>query len=79
MAVKNEHDLPADSRRMWLKALQAFELHNFGYVVELVRPVLKETPEFMQGRQLVRRAEVLATKGKRSFMSGLSSGSMKGG
>ena len=64
---------------MWLKALQAFELHNFGYVVELVRPVLKETPEFMQGRQLVRRAEVLATKGKRSFMSVLSSGSMKGG
>jgi tetratricopeptide (TPR) repeat protein len=79
MAVKTEHDLPADARKIWLKALQAFELHNYGYVVSLVQTVLKETPDFLQGRRVLRQAEIAATKGKRSFLSGLSPGSMKGG
>jgi tetratricopeptide (TPR) repeat protein len=79
MAVKTEHDLPDDARKMWLKALQALELHNYGYVVSLVQTVLKETPDFLQGRRVMRQAEVAATKGKRSFLSGLSAGSMKGG
>jgi len=79
MAVKTEKDLPEDSRKIWLKALQALELHNFGYVVSLVQTVLKETPDFLQGRRVLREAEIKATKGKKSFFSGLSTGSMKGG
>jgi tetratricopeptide (TPR) repeat protein len=79
MAVKTEHDLPDDARKIWLKALQALELHNYGYVVSLVQTVLKETPDFLQGRRVLRQAEIAATKGKRSFMSGLTPGSMKGG
>ena len=79
MPLKNEHDLPDDARKLWLKALQALELHNYGYVVTLVQTVLKETPEFLQGRRVLREAEIKATKGKKSFMSGLSKGSMKGG
>ena len=76
---KNENDLPDDARKMWLKALQAFELHNYGYVITLVQKVLEETPDFLQGRRLLRQSEIAATKGKRSFLSGLSTGSMKGG
>lgn len=78
MAVKTEKELPDDARKMWLKALQALELHNYGYVISLVQTVLKETPEFLQGRRVLRNAEKAATKGKKSFMSGFSTGSMKG-
>jgi tetratricopeptide (TPR) repeat protein len=79
MAVKTEHELSPDQRKIWLKALQALELHNYGYVISLVQNILKETPEFLQGRQVLRSAEVAATKGKKSFLSGLSPGSLKGG
>jgi tetratricopeptide (TPR) repeat protein len=79
MAVKTEKDLPDDSRKMWLKALQAAELKNFGYVISLLQSVLKEVPEFLQGRRLLRKAEKEETKGKRGFLSGLSTGSIKGG
>jgi tetratricopeptide (TPR) repeat protein len=79
MAVKTEQDLPADARTIWLKAVHALELHNYGYVVSLVQTILKETPDFLAGRQMLRKAEILATKGKRSMLSGLSMTSMKSG
>jgi Flp pilus assembly protein TadD len=79
MAVKTEKDLPDDARTIWLKALHALELHNYGYVISLVQTVLKETPDFINGRKVLRQAEISATKGKRSFLSGLNTGSMKGG
>jgi len=78
MAVKTEKELPEDARKIWLKALQAFELHNYGYVISLVQTVLKETPDFLQGRRVLRQSEIAATKGKKSFLSGLSAASMKG-
>jgi len=77
--AKNEHDLPDDARKIWLKALQALELHNYGYVISLVQTVLKETPDFLQGRRVLRQAEIAATKGKRGFLSGFTPASMKGG
>ncbi|MGA3169886.1 MAG: tetratricopeptide repeat protein [Chthoniobacteraceae bacterium] len=78
MAVKTERDLPEEARKMWLKALHALELRNFGYVVSLAQDVLKETPDFIQGRRVLRRAEIEMTKGKKNFMSGLSPAAMKG-
>jgi len=78
MAVKTEKELPDDARKLWFKALQALELRNFGYVITLLQTVLKETPDFLQGRQVLRKAEIEATKGKKSFMGGLSAGAMKG-
>jgi len=79
MPVKTEHELPDDARKLYLKALQALELRNYGYVISLVQTVLKETPDFLVGRRVLRQAEIAATKGKKSFMSGLNTGSMKGG
>ena len=79
MAVKTEKELSPDARKVWLKAFQAMELQNFGYVITLLQGVLREEPEFLQGRQLVREAEIKSTKGKRSFLSGLSAGSLKSG
>jgi tetratricopeptide (TPR) repeat protein len=78
MAVKTEQDLPADARALWLKALAAYELRNYGYAISLLQAVLKQVPEFLGGRKLLRQAEVAANKGKKSFLSGLSTASLKG-
>src|SRR5437762_7529962 len=62
MAVKTEKELSQRLRALWLKAVAAIELHNLDYVVSLLQEILKQEPEFLTGRELLRRAEV--TKGK---------------
>ncbi len=78
MAVKTEQDLSENARSLWLKAISAIELRNFGYSISLLQAVLKEEPDFLDGRKMLRRAEVQATKGKRGFLSGISGMSLKG-
>ncbi|MBA3608639.1 MAG: tetratricopeptide repeat protein [Chthoniobacterales bacterium] len=62
MAVKNERDLSGQQRGYWLKAVAAIELRNFGYAIELLQNLLKQVPEFLTGRQMLRRAEVTRAK-----------------
>jgi tetratricopeptide (TPR) repeat protein len=62
MAVKNEKDLSEQSRGYWLKAVTAIELRNFGYAIDLLQNLLKQEPEFLTGRQMLRRAEVTRAK-----------------
>ncbi len=79
MPISTDKDLPENSRQLWLKALSAVELRNYGYAISLIQAVLKETPGFLDGRKRLRKVELAATKGKKSFLSGLSSASLKGG
>ena len=58
MPVKTEKELGESNRALWLKALAAMELRNFGYAISLLQVLLKHEPEFLTGRQLLRRAEV---------------------
>lgn len=77
MAVKTENQLSPNARSLWLKALSAFEQRNFGYVVQLARPVLREEPEFFAGRQMLRRAELALSKnGNKGFLKGFSGASL---
>lgn len=78
MAVKLETDLAETARGAFQKARQAVELHNYGYAISLLQGVLKETPEFLIGRKLLRRAEIALTKGKKSMFGGFSAASVKG-
>lgn len=78
MAVKTEKELSENARGLWLKAVTAVELHNYRYAISLLQAVLKETPEFLEGRKMLRSAAIGATKGKRSFLSGFSTISLKG-
>ncbi len=79
MAVKTEKDLPESHRATWLKALSAMQLKNYGYVIQLLQNVLKQEPDFLQGRQLVRKAAInkTAASGKKSMLSGASFSTMK--
>jgi predicted Zn-dependent protease len=70
MAVKTEKELNEGQRALWLKALAAMELRNFGYAISLLQGILKQEPEFLTGRQLLRRTEVTKEKaGKKSFFN----------
>jgi tetratricopeptide (TPR) repeat protein len=70
MAVKTEKELSEPLRALWLKAVSAIELRNFGYAISLLQEVLKQEPEFLTGRQLLRRAEVTKTSSaKKSFFN----------
>jgi predicted Zn-dependent protease len=68
MRVKIERELSEASRSHWRKAVAAIELRNFGYAISLLQEVLKQEPEFLHARQLLRRAEITRQKaGKKPF------------
>src|SRR5213078_3280694 len=70
MAIKTEKELSETHRALWLKAVAAIELRNFGYAISLLQEILKQEPQFLTGRQLLRRAEVTKSKSaKRSFFN----------
>jgi tetratricopeptide (TPR) repeat protein len=70
MAVKTETELSESLRALWLKAVAAIELRNFGYAISLLQEILKQEPEFLTGRQLLRRAAVTRSKAtKKSFFN----------
>src|ERR1051325_2908531 len=70
MAIKTEKELSETQRAHWLKAVAAIELRNFGYAISLLQGILKQEPEFLTGRQLLRRAEVTKQQGsKKSFFN----------
>ena len=70
MPVRTEKDLSDQLRGYWLKAVAAIELRNFGYAIELLQNLLKQEPEFLTGRQMLRRAAVTRVKSeKKSFFN----------
>jgi tetratricopeptide (TPR) repeat protein len=70
MPVKTEKDLSESLRALWLKAVAAIELSNFGYAISLLQEILRQQPEFLTGRQLLRRAAVTKMKSaKKSFFN----------
>src|SRR6266508_1556660 len=70
MAVKTEKELNETQRNLWLKAVAAVELRNLGYAISLLQEILKQEPQFLTGRQLLRRAEVTKNRStKKSFFN----------
>ncbi|MEY2557933.1 MAG: hypothetical protein QOE34_1358 [Verrucomicrobiota bacterium] len=70
MALKTEKELSEPLRSHWLKAVAAIELRNFGYAISLLQGILKQEPEFLTGRQLLRRAEITKQKAeKKTFFN----------
>ena len=70
MAVKAEKELSETQRSLWLKAVTAIELRNFGYAISLLQEILKQEPQFLTGRQLLRRTEVTRSKSaKKAFFN----------
>src|SRR6267143_487336 len=72
MPVKTEEELGEPARSLWLKAVSAIELRNFGYAISLLQGILRQEPEFLTGRQLLRRAEVTKHKADRRALFNIS-------
>jgi len=70
MPIKTEKELSETQRSHWLKAVAAIELRNYGYAISLLQGILKQEPEFLTGRQLLRRTETTKAKAeKKSFFN----------
>src|ERR1700730_15708833 len=70
MALKIEKELSEPLRTPLLNGVAAIELRNFGYAISLLQEILKQEPQFLTGRQLLRRAEVTRSKAtKKSFFN----------
>lgn len=76
MATRTEKDLSEEQRAHWLKAVAAIELRNFGYAISLLQGILKQQPEFLTGRQLLRRAEIAKQKSAKKKFLNLSTASV---
>src|ERR1700744_3223358 len=78
MPITTEKELPDSARALWLKAVQAVELRNYQYAISLIQNILKQAPGFLDGRKQLRNVEIIASAGKKSFLSGFSTASLKG-
>lgn len=76
MPVKTEKDLSERVRGHWLKAVSAVELRNFGYAISLLQDVVKQEPEFLTGRQMLRRAAVTRAKSDKKGFFNISTSSL---
>src|SRR6188472_1315449 len=76
MPVKTEKELSEAQRSHWLKAVAAIELRNFGYAISLLQGVLRQEPEFLTGRQLLRRAETAKLKAEKKGFFNVSTASI---
>ena len=49
--------------------MSAMQLKNYGYTLQLLQPVLKSHPDFLDGRRLARQAQIGKTGGKKPLIS----------
>lgn len=76
MPVKSEKELSEQLRSHWLKAVAAIEMRNFGYAISLLQGILRQEPEFLTGRQLLRRAEITKQKAAKKALFNVSTASL---
>lgn len=79
MAVKTENDLSPNARSLWLKAHSAVEMRNYAYAIALLQDVLKEEPEFLKARQVLRQSAIANSKGAKSVFGGFGGGGKAAG
>jgi len=77
MAETPEDKLSIKVKPLWLKALSALELNNYGYAITLIQAVLKEDPGFLVGRRMLRKAEIHKNSGNKGFLKGLGGSSIQ--
>lgn len=74
-----ETELEPQQKNLWLKGVSAYQLKNLDYAINLILAVVKQSPDFLEGRKTLRRAEIekVRTTKKSMFGGGLSLGGFK--
>ena len=60
-----ENELPSNLKGLWNKAAKSMRLKNYDYVEQLLMPIVKEAPEFLDARKALRNAQMTNTKTKK--------------
>jgi predicted Zn-dependent protease len=63
-----EAGLASNLKNLYLKSLSAIELRNYDYAISLLQAVLKEEPCFLDGRKILRGAEVQKSKSSKKLL-----------
>jgi tetratricopeptide (TPR) repeat protein len=72
-----EADLPQNLRTLVQKADGAMQAQNVGYAVQLLLPVVKAEPNFLEGRRKLRKASAASKKGSgKKLFGGLGGGGL---
>jgi tetratricopeptide (TPR) repeat protein len=72
-----EADLPPNLRSLVQKADGAIQAQNVGYAVQLLLPVVKAEPNFLEGRRKLRKAAAASKKNAgKKFFGGLGGGGL---
>ncbi|MEG2809514.1 MAG: hypothetical protein RR889_02575 [Akkermansia sp.] len=53
-----ETDLTPQQIDLWTKSRQAIDINNYGYAVNLLKALVKQTPGFLKGRKELRACEI---------------------
>ena len=53
-----ETELDPQQKNLWLKGVSAYQLKNLDYSINLILAVVKQVPDFLEGRKMLRRAEI---------------------
>ncbi|MCF6311336.1 MAG: hypothetical protein L3J39_02695 [Verrucomicrobiales bacterium] len=64
-----ENDLPKNLKDLYVKGVKAHEVKNYGYAITLFQAVLKDAPNFLDGRKKLRLAAVKQKQGAKKSMS----------
>jgi len=66
--VVAESDLPQGYRNTYKKAVDAVNMGNHGYAVELLLSIIKDNPGFLDGRKMLRKAAIQTQGGKKKYL-----------
>ncbi len=67
-AVTTTADLSPAHRSLFDKAAASVKMQNASYAVQLLLPIVKEVPTFLEGRKTLRTAAALAHSGKKKLL-----------
>jgi tetratricopeptide (TPR) repeat protein len=67
-AVTTTADLSPAHRSLFDKAAASVKMQNASYAVQLLLPIIKEVPSFLEGRKTLRTAAALAHSGKKKLL-----------
>lgn len=67
-AVTTVTDLSPSHRSLFDKAAASVKMQNASYAVQLLLPVVKEVPSFLEGRKTLRQAAATANAGKKKLI-----------
>ncbi len=76
IAIVKDSELEPQHQNLWKKAMLAAEQKNWEYVVNLVLPIVKAVPNFLDGRMLLRTAEADRAGGGKKMSLGFGGGGL---